>query len=188
MQSSLAALIDHTLLRAEANRSDIHRLCDEALEHGFGAVCVAGSWVGECARRLKGSRVAVVSVAGFPLGASTTNSKVAETSELIELGADEIDMVGPIGRILDGDWDYVSDDIAAVVEAAGGRIVKAILETAALDRGTIRKAAKIAEEAGAGFVKTSTGLHPAGGATLRAVRLLRQSVGPDVGVKAAGGI
>jgi deoxyribose-phosphate aldolase len=185
---TLPSLIDQTLLKPEAQRSDIQRLCDEALEYHFGAVCLAGSWVGECVQRLSGSSVAVVTVAGFPLGASTTRSKVAETDELIGLGADEIDMVAPIGRMLDGDWEYVAADIAAVVEAADGRIVKVILETAVLDRDTMRAAARVAEEAGAGFVKTSTGMHPAGGATLEAVRLLRQSVGPDVGVKAAGGI
>jgi deoxyribose-phosphate aldolase len=97
-------------------------------------------------------------------------------------------MVGPIGRILDGDWDYVGEDIAAVVAAADGRIVKVILETEALDRAAIQQAARIAVRAGAGFVKTSSGLHPAGGATIEAVSLLRQVVGPDVGVKAAGGI
>ena len=186
--SPLPALLDHTLLKPEATHTDIVRLCDEALAQEFGAVCVAGSWVEMCARCLKGSEVAIVSVAGFPLGSSTTRCKAAETSELIELGADEIDMVAPIGRILTGDWDYVAADIAAVVAAAGGRIVKVILETAVLDRDTIEKAAKIAEQSGAGFVKTSTGLHPAGGATIEAVTLLRQAVGPDVGVKAAGGI
>ena len=139
-------------------------------------------------QRLQGSDVAIVSVSGFPTGATTTQSKAAETAELIQLGAEEIDMVAPVGRILDGDWDYVATDIAAVVAEAAGHIVKVILETAALDRDTIQTAAKIAEQAGAGFVKTSTGLHPAGGATLDAVTLLRQAVGPDVGVKAAGGI
>lgn len=187
-RSPLPSLIDHTLLKPEATRGDIHRLCDEALEHGFGAVCVAGSWVETCVERLQGSDVAIVSVAGFPLGASTTRAKAAEAGELIELGADEIDMVAPIGRIFVGDWDYVAADIAAVVTAAGGRIVKVILETAALDREATRTAAKIAQQAGAGFVKTSTGFHPSGGATIDAVSLLRQAVGPDVGVKAAGGI
>ena len=187
-RSPLPSLIDHTLLKPEATRSDIHRLCDEALEYRFGAVCVAGSWVVSCVEWLRGSNVAIVSVAGFPLGASTTRAKAAEAGELIELGADEIDMVAPIGRIFVGDWDYVAADIAAVVTAAGGRIVKVILETAALDREATRTAAKIAQQAGAGFVKTSTGFHPSGGATIDAVSLLRQAVGPDVGVKAAGGI
>jgi len=187
-RSPLPSLIDHTLLKPEATRSDIHRLCDEALEYRFGAVCVAGSWVETCVERLQGSDVAIVSVAGFPSGASTTLSKAAEAGKLIELGADEIDMVAPIGRIFVGDWDYVAADIAAVVTAAGGRIVKVILETAALDREATRTAAKIAQQAGAGFVKTSTGFHPSGGATIDAVSLLRQAVGPDVGVKAAGGI
>jgi len=187
-RSPLPSLIDHTLLKPEATRGDIHRLCDEALEHHFGAVCVAGSWVETCVERLQGSDVAIVSVAGFPSGASTTLSKAAETSELIGLGAHEIDMVAPIGRILAGDWDYVAADIAAVVAAADGRIVKVILETAALDREATRTAARIAQQAGAAFVKTSTGFHPSGGATIDAVSLLRQAVGPDVGVKAAGGI
>ncbi len=163
-------------------------MCDEALEHHFGAVCIAGSWVEDCVQRLQGSDVAIVSVSGFPTGATTTQSKAAETAELIELGADEVDMVAPIGRIMDGDWDCVADDIAAVVAAADGHIVKVILETAALGRDAIQTAAKIAEQAGAGFVKTSTGTHAAGGATIEAVTLLRRAVGPDVGVKAAGGI
>jgi len=188
VKPSLPGLIDHTLLKPEATRTDIHRLCDEALEHKFGAVCVAGSWVETCVQRLQGSDVAVVSVAGFPLGASTTRAKALEAGELIQLGAEEIDMVAPIGRILDSDWDYVAADIAAVVAEAAGHTVKVILETAALDRDTIQTAAKVAGAAGAGFVKTSTGLHPSGGATIESVSLLRQSVGPDVGVKAAGGI
>ena len=188
MRPSLPALIDHTLLKPEAQRSDIDRLCNEALEHHFGAVCVAGSWVETCVRRLEGSSVSVVSVAGFPLGASTAQSKATETSQLIELGADEIDMVAQIGRIIGKDWGYVADDIAAVVAAADGHVVKVILETAVLDRETIQTAARVAEQAGAGYVKTSSGLHPTGGATVEAVSLLRRSVGPDVGVKAAGGI
>ena len=118
----------------------------------------------------------------------TSVSKAAQAAELVGLGADEIDMVAPIGRIIDGDWDYVEDDIAGVVEAAGGRVVKVILETAALEPTQIVSASAISMEAGAQFVKTSTGFHPAGGATEDAVALMAAAVGDKLGVKAAGGI
>jgi deoxyribose-phosphate aldolase len=184
----LAKIIDHTLLKPEATRADIERLCAEALEYRFAAVCVAGSWVELCAELLSESGVKVATVVGFPLGAATSRAKVAETEELVGLGADEIDMVAPIGRIIDGDWNYVRDDIAGVVAAADGRLVKVILETAVLTPSRIGQASTLAMEAGARFVKTSTGFHPAGGATEEAVALMRAAVGDKLGVKAAGGI
>ena len=183
-----ADLIDHTLLKAAATRYEVDRLCDEAVEHRFAAVCVNGAWVSRCATRLVESAVRIVAVAGFPLGAMPSAAKVAEARCLIDAGADEIDMVAPIGHILDGDWDFIEDDIAGVVQVAAGRTVKVILETAVLDRWQIVKAAALAGEAGAGFVKTSTGFHAAGGATVEAVALIRAAVGRNVGVKAAGGI
>ncbi|MHC4177559.1 MAG: deoxyribose-phosphate aldolase [Planctomycetota bacterium] len=180
--------IDHTLLRPEATRKDIERLCAEAKEFGFYAVCVYGSWISDCIRLLRDSETKLVGVAGFPSGASTPNAKAGETGELVDLGADEIDVVAPIGQILMGDWSYVRDDIAAVVQAAGGRTVKVILETAALTPDQIVEASSVAVASGAQFVKTSTGLHPAGGASIEAVTLMRRAVGAQVGVKAAGGI
>ena len=185
---AVASFVDHTLLKAEATRSEIERLCAEATEHRFAAVCVNGCWVARCVELLEGSGVKVAAVAGFPLGAMTSGAKASETRQLVADGANEIDMVAAIGHILDEDWDYVEDDITAVVEAARGRGVKVILETAALDPMRIIKASAIASEAGAAFVKTSTGFHPAGGATVEAVSLMRAAVGPEMGVKAAGGV
>ena len=186
--SLLPSLIDHTLLTSEATRADIEKLCAEGLEHGFAAVCVHGSWVDVCVKLLAGSRVKVASVAGFPHGAMTSITKAKQTELLVGLGADEIDMVAPIGRIIDGEWDYVQDDITRVVKAADGRVVKVILETAILSSTRIVQASAIAMEAGAHFVKTSTGFHPAGGATEEAVALMHAAVGDRMGVKAAGGI
>jgi len=187
-EKDLASIIDHTNLKPEATRSDIYRLCGEAVEYGFFSVCVGGSWVEFCRDRLNGTDVRIVSVAGFPLGSDTSTMKAKQAAELVEIGADEVDMVAPIGRILDDDWYFVEDDIAAVVNAAGGRCVKVILETAVLCPTRIVKASAIAMEAGAQFVKTSTGLHPAGGASEEAVSLMNAAVGDRLGVKAAGGI
>lgn len=184
----MADYVDHTLLKAEATRSEIEHLCDEAAEHGFAAVCVNGSWISLCRQRLAGTSVKIATVVGFPLGATTSETKAAEARQLVELGADELDMVAPIGHILEGDWDYVEDDIRAVVDASKARTVKVILESATLEPLQIVKASAIAMEAGAHFVKTSTGFHPAGGATAEAVALMRLTVGDALGVKAAGGI
>lgn len=184
----VADFIDHTLLKAEATRDQIEKLCAEAEQHRFAAVCVNGCWVALCAGRLRGTGVKVAAVAGFPLGATTSAAKVFETRQLVGDGADEIDMVAAIGHIKAGEWAYVEDDIRAVVEAARGRPVKVILETAALEPMEVIKASAIAKEAGARFVKTSTGFHPAGGATAEAVALMRLTVGDALGVKAAGGI
>jgi deoxyribose-phosphate aldolase len=184
----LAGIIDHTLLKPEATVADIERLCAEAIEYGFAAVCVDGSWVEFCARSLATSEVKVVGVVGFPTGATTSITKATQAAELVGLGADEIDMVAPIGRIIDGDWDYVKHDIAGVVQAVGGLVVKVILETAALNPTQIVTASTISAEAGAQFVKTSTGFHPTGGATEDAVAMMAAAVGTKLGVKAAGGI
>jgi deoxyribose-phosphate aldolase len=184
----IADYVDHTLLKAEATRAQIEALCDEAAEHRFAAVCVNGSWVPLCRKRLAGSGVKTATVVGFPLGATTTDAKAAEARHLVESGADELDMVAAIGHILDGDWDYVEDDIRAVVDATKARTVKVILESATLEPLQVVQAAAIAKEAGAHFVKTSTGFHPAGGATVEAVALMRLTVGDALGVKAAGGV
>ena len=184
----VADYIDHTILKAEATRAEIETLCAEAKEHRFAAVCVNGVWTARCAELLKGTGVKVATVVGFPLGAMTSSAKAFEARQAVSDGADELDMVAAVGHEIDEDWDYVEDDIRAVVEAAAGRTVKVILETAALQPLTVVKAAAIAKEAGAQFVKTSTGFHPAGGATAEAVALMRLVVGDALGVKASGGV
>lgn len=184
----LAEIIDHTMLKPEATRADIQKLCGEAMDFHFACVCVAGSWVELCAEILAETEVKVATVVGFPLGATTSTAKKVEAAGLVELGADEIDMVAPIGRIIDHDWDYMGEDVRGVVEASDRRPVKVILETAVLNPTQIRLAAAVAMEAGAQFVKTSTGFHPAGGATEESVALLHATVGGKLGVKAAGGI
>lgn len=184
----LAALVDHTLLRPEATEEEIERLCDEAAALGFGAVCVNGQWVGRAAARLRGRRTGVVSVVGFPLGACGLVAKAAETRLVVADGATEVDVVVPLGSVRGSRWDEVRDELLAVVDAARGRPVKVILETAALEPRQIELAARVAIEAGARMLKTSTGFHPAGGATLDHVALLRRVAGTQVGVKASGGI
>ena len=186
----VADFVDHTLLKAEATRADIVKLCAEAREHRFAAVCVNPVWVDLCAGELAGTDVAVASVCGFPLGATTSDMKAAEAAEAVSRGAAEVDMVAAIGHIKGGEWRHVEDDIRAVVEACrhGGALVKVIIESAVLSPEDIVKASAVARLAGAQFVKTSTGFHPAGGATVDAVRLMRLTVGDDLGVKAAGGV
>jgi deoxyribose-phosphate aldolase len=185
----LAALIDHTLLKPDAERREIEALCDEALEHGFAAVCVNPFWVKHAAARLAGASSRVATVAGFPLGASTTDAKAYEASRAVADGASEIDMVLNVGALRSGDVAVVRADIAAVVRAchAGRALVKVILETGLLSDAEKERACLLAREAGADFVKTSTGFGP-GGATAADVALLRRTVGPDLGVKASGGI
>lgn len=185
--SSLLATIDHTALRADTTSVDVDRLCREALVYGFAGVCVASSWIQRVHEALGGSAVRAVAVVGFPLGATTTATKAFEARDAVRLGADEIDMVVPLGRLKEGDWRAVAEDVRAVVEAAEGRGVKAILETAQLEEDEVVRAARVAQDAGVAFVKTSTGFG-AGGASVQAVRLLRRTVGPDLGVKASGGI
>jgi deoxyribose-phosphate aldolase len=184
----VADFVDHTLLKAEATRGDILKLCAEAREHRFAAVCVNPVWVDLCARELSGSGVAVASVCGFPLGATLTVTKAAEAAEVVTRGASEVDMVAAVGRIRGGEWACVEDDIRAVVEAARGALVKVIIESAVLGPEDIVRASAVAKLAGAHYVKTSTGFHPAGGATPEAVRLMRLTVGDALGVKAAGGV
>ncbi len=184
---SVASVIDHTLLKPEATSSDIDRLCDEALEFGFATVCVNGYWVERCADLLKDSRVGVGSVVDFPLGASPSVVKMMQGRELVDRGATELDMVAQLGPIKSGDWERVGGDIAFVASVVSVPI-KVIIETAMLTGDEITQASIVARDAGAAFIKTSTGLHPAGGATVDAVRAIRQAVGDGVGVKASGGI
>ncbi len=185
---TIAKYIDHTLLKPEANRDAIVTLCSEAKEHHFASVCVNPAWVSVCAEQLAGSDVLVCTVIGFPLGASTSATKAFETENAIHNGAQEIDMVVNIGAIKSGNWDLVKSDIAAVVNAAHPKaIVKVILETGALTDEEKVKACEVSKEAGADFVKTSTGFGP-GGATVADIALMRKTVGPDMGVKASGGV
>ena len=188
-RASVAALIDHTLLRPEATASEIRKVCAEARQYGFAAVCVNPYWAPLAAAEIAGSQVKACTVIGFPLGAHATAIKVAETVEAVRAGAREIDMVLNVGELCGGNQEGVLRDIRAVVEAAhrGGAIVKAILETALLTDEQKIAACGLAKEAGAEFVKTSTGFGPAG-ATAEDVALMRRAVGPSMGVKASGGI
>jgi len=186
---SIARLIDHTLLKPEATRDDILRVCGEALRYGFAAVCVNPYWVPLAASELRGSAVKVCTVAGFPLGATSTESKMAETAASLRVGAQEIDMVINVGALRSGDFDTVKRDIQALADAChqAGAILKVILETALLDDKQKAVACTLARMTRADFVKTSTGFGPAG-ATAHDVALMRHVVGPEMGVKAAGGI
>jgi deoxyribose-phosphate aldolase len=187
--TAIAALIDHTLLRPDATASDIRKLCEEARQYSFASVCVNPYWVPLAASALAGSSVKVCTVVGFPLGANSTAIKVAETKEAVQAGAREIDMVLNIGELRGGNNDAVRQDIQAVTEAAhrANAIVKVILETALLDDQQKAVACTLAKNAGAEFVKTSTGFSTHG-ATASDVALMRKTVGPDMGVKASGGI
>ena len=187
-KARIADFIDHTLLKPEATRAEVEKLCTEAATHRFAAVCVNPVWVQLCAERLRGTQVKVATVVGFPLGANQPDIKAAETARAVKDGAHEIDMVAALGRIKSGDWTHVADDIAAVVRAASGNLVKVIIESALLTPTEIIKASALAKEAGAHYVKTSTGFHAAGGATAEAVTLMRLSVGDALGVKASGGV
>lgn len=186
--TNIASLIDHTLLKAEATAPQIEQLCKEAAEHHFASVCVNPAWVALAAKHLEQSEVKVCTVIGFPLGASTSETKAFETKDAIEKGAGEIDMVLNIGALKSGQEDVVKADVEAVVNAAKGKaIVKVILEICLLTDEEIKLASRLSKEAGADFVKTSTGFST-GGATVEAVRMMRETVGPDLGVKASGGV
>jgi deoxyribose-phosphate aldolase len=185
----IAAVIDHTLLRPEATTGDIERLCEEALIHCFASVCVNPCWVSLVARRLEGSPVRVCTVVGFPLGASVAQCKMQECEVARNHGAEEIDMVLNIGGLRSGDYHLVFKEIAdvATVARGGGGLLKVIIETCLLGDEQKRTACRLAKDAGADFVKTSTGFST-GGATIEDVRLMRSVVGPALGVKASGGI
>ena len=186
-QPDLARMIDHTMLKPDATRADIERVCNEAIEYGFASVCINTTWLPLAVQMLRGSRTMPICVVGFPLGAAVTSAKAAETREAIRLGAAEIDMVINIGALKSGNHDLVLQDIRAVVGAAQGRPVKVILETKMLAREEKIAGCALAKAAGAAFVKTSTGFG-GGGATAEDVALMRQVVGPEMGVKASGGV
>ena len=186
---SLAGMIDHTLLKPDATQQEIAQLCFEARKYNFASVCVNPTWVSLCAQLLQGSPVKVCTVIGFPLGATTPETKAFETETAIKQGATEIDMVINIGALKARDLELVARDIRGVVNAAHARgiIVKVILETTLLTDEEKTIASLISKEAGADFVKTSTGF-ASGGATVHDVALMRKAVGPQMGVKASGGV
>ncbi len=186
--ASITSMVDHTLLKADAGQAAIIKLAEEAKEYGFASVCVNPVWVETAARILQGTSVKVCTVIGFPLGASAPEVKAFEAAHAIKQGAGEVDMVINIGALKDGNDALVEADIAEVVQAASGKaLVKVIIETCLLTEEEIVRACKLSMAAGADFVKTSTGFST-GGATVEAVALMRQTVGPEVGVKASGGV
>lgn len=188
MEKALEKYIDHTLLKPGAREEEIIQLCQEAAEYHFMSVCVNPTWVATASELLANSDSKVCTVIGFPLGANTSEVKAFETKDAIEKGADEVDMVINIGHAKDGKWDLVEADIKAVVEAANKKaLVKVIIESCLLTDEEKVKACQAAKAAGADYVKTSTGFST-GGATVEDIRLMRETVGPDMGVKASGGV
>ncbi|MES1046416.1 deoxyribose-phosphate aldolase [Heyndrickxia oleronia] len=188
MTNNIAKMIDHTLLKPEATKSQIQSLCEEAREYSFASVCVNPTWVKYAADLLQGSDVKVCTVIGFPLGATTPETKAFETKNAIENGAEEVDMVINIGALKSGDLELVEQDILAVTNAAKGKaITKVIIETCLLTDQEKIRACELAVKAGTDYVKTSTGFST-GGATVEDIALMRKTVGPNIGVKASGGV
>jgi len=186
-KAELARYIEYVILKPEGTRAEVIKLCEEAVKYNFVTACVHGCYVSLAKSIVKGTPVGVITPAGFPFGTNTTATKVFETQDAIKNGADEIDMMIFMGAFKDKLYDLVAEDIKAVVKAAEGRIVKVILETALLSREEKIKACQLAVEAGAHFVKTSTGnVFP--GVNVEDIKLMRQTVGPNFGVKASGGI
>ena len=187
-KAQIAKMIDHTILKPEATEKEILKLCKEAIEYNFASVCINPSMVPVAATALEGTDVEVCTVIGFPLGATTTEVKAFETKDVIEKGATEVDMVINVGKLKERDLEYVKNDIKAVVEAAKGKaLTKVIIETCLLTDEEKVIACQLSKEAGADFVKTSTGFST-GGATAADIKLMRETVGPDMGVKASGGV
>jgi deoxyribose-phosphate aldolase len=183
----LASLIDHTLLKPDASREEVEQLCREAAQYCFASVCVNPNWVALCREMLRGTGVKVCTVIGFPLGAHLPDIKAYETKRAIEQGAEEVDMVINIGAMKSKDYALVEQDIRGVVQAAKGAVVKVILETSLLTRDEKIMGCTLAKAADADFVKTSTGF-AGGGATVEDIQLMRETVGPEMGVKASGGV
>ena len=186
-KKTIASMIDHTLLKPEATPAQVEKLCAEAAEYHFASVCVNPVYIPLAARLLDGTGVKVCCVVGFPLGAIAPEQKAAEAASCAAMGAEELDMVIHVGAAKAGDWALVQRDIAGVVKAAAGRTVKVIIETCLLTDEEKVKACEAAKAAGADFVKTSTGFST-GGATAHDSALMRKTVGPEMGVKASGGI
>ena len=183
----IAKMIDHTMLKADATKDTILRYCEEAKDNGFASVCVNSSYVALVAKALQGSGVHTCTVVGFPLGAMSTKAKAFEAKQAVEDGACEVDMVLHIGALKDKDYLYVKEDIRAVVMASKPALVKVILETCLLNKEEIRIASALSEEAGADFIKTSTGFST-GGATVEDIRIMKESVSSKMKLKASGGI
>ena len=186
-RSQLAKMIDHTLLKPEATVADVISLCEQAAELGTYSVCVSPTFVVTAAANVSNG-IKVATVCGFPSGKHESSVKAAEAKLSAQQGADEIDMVIDLGRAIMGDWDYIQSDVAAVRAATMGKVLKVILETAALTDEQIAEACRRCEAAGADFVKTATGFHPSGGADVRAIKVMHETVGGRLGIKASGGI
>ena len=187
-KAQIAKMIDHTILKAEATEKEVIKLCKEAVEYNFASVCVNPAMVSVAANVLEGTDVDVCTVIGFPLGANTTEVKAFETADAIAKGATEVDMVINVGKLKERNLEYVKNDIKAVVDAAKGKaLTKVIIETCLLTDEEKVIACELSKEAGADFVKTSTGFST-GGATASDIKLMRETVGPDMGVKASGGV
>lgn len=186
--NNMAKYIDHTILNADATEKDIQRICIEAKEYDFKTVCINPGWVDYAAHLLEGTDVGITTVIGFPLGANTSEIKAAEAKQAVEKSVSDVDMVINIGALKNEDYPTVLNDIKAVVNAVDGKaIVKVIIETSLLNKTEKIRACELAKQAGADFVKTSTGFST-GGATLDDVKLMRATVGPKMGVKASGGV
>ena len=186
-RSQLAKMIDHTLLMPEATVADVVSLCEQAVELGTYSVCVSPTFVVTAVANVSNG-IKVATVCGFPSGKHESSVKAAEAKLSAQQGADEIDMVIDLGRAIMGDWDYIQSDVAAVRAATMGKVLKVILETAALSDEQIAEACRRCEAAGADFVKTATGFHPSGGADVRAIKVMHETVGGRLGIKASGGI
>ncbi len=190
-EKDVAGCIDHTLLKAEATHEEILRLCDEAQAWGFHAVCINGRWVSLVAERLHGTKVKTAAVVSLPLGADTTKIKVAGARDAINAGADEVDMVADLAAVIEGDARYLLHQLQSVLKECRSMrpavLLKVIIESAALTLEQKVFACQVAQQAGVDFIKTSTGFHPAGGATAEDVRLIRETA-PTCRVKASGGI
>lgn len=187
LKKELAKIIDHTILKPETTDEQISQVCREACNYNFASVCVNPNYVTRCREELSDTDIFIATVVGFPLGASDSSTKAFETGAAIDAGADELDMVLPAGYLKDGNFEYVLKDIQAVVTAAEGKTVKVILENCLLTQDEIVTASLLARDAGAHYVKTSTGFNQSG-AKVEDVALMRKTVGLDLGVKAAGGI
>ncbi|CEN89629.1 deoxyribose-phosphate aldolase [Paraclostridium sordellii] len=188
MNNNIANMIDHTILKAVATKEDVKKLCNEAKEYNFFSVCINPANIEFAKKELEGSSVKVCTVIGFPLGANTSEVKAFETKDAIKKGADEVDMVINIGALKDKDYNYVLNDIKAVVDAANKEaLVKVIIETCYLTDDEKKIACELSVKAGADFVKTSTGFGT-GGSTPEDIKLMREVVGPNIGVKASGGV
>lgn len=184
----IAQYIDHTVLKADAVTADIEKICKEAVEYNFKTVCIQPYWIPYAVEQLAGSEVGITTVIGFPLGANASEVKAFEAKQALKDGATEVDMVINIGALKSEDYDTVLNDMKAVVDAVDGEaVVKVIIETALLTKDEKVRASELAKKAGADFVKTSTGFST-GGATVEDIKLMRATVGPDMGVKASGGV